>query len=352
MSDGMQGRLASYCARAFPAKLDVRVAALAQISEGWESDMYSFTVQSGTAGARQSEDLVLRIYPGDDAPAKSAREYRGMRLLHQAGYPVPQVLVLERESSPFGRPFVIMERIQGRQLWPLWFRSPEEKQEEFLTLFCRLFMQLHTLEWRPFAHPQSWPPGQDPVPNDTPDPYALVDRELGRIHFYLERFPLDGFVPAIEWLVERRDLVPCERPSVVHGDYHPGNIILRDDASAAVVDWTQVGVSDSRFDLAWTLLLVSTYEDAMWHGRILHEYERLAGAKVEQLAFFEVFACLKRLYSVAASLRYGPETLGMRPGAQTMMVQQLAATARVYDLLLDRTGLELPEIEELLAQSS
>jgi aminoglycoside phosphotransferase (APT) family kinase protein len=352
MSDDLQSRLASYYVRAFPAKQGVRVTALAHISYGWESDMYSFTVESGPAGAHQREDLILRIYSGDDAQAKSAREYRGMGLLHRAGYPVPQVLVLEREDSPFGRPFVVMERIQGRQLWPVWFGSPGEKQKEFLTLFCALFVQLHSLEWRPFAHVQHQPAGPHVAPHDMQDPYALVDRELGRMRPHLERFPVAGFLPNIEWLMERRDLVPCERPSVVHWDYHPANILLRDDGSAVVVDWTQVDVSDARFDLAWTLLLVSTYEDAVWHGRILREYERLASAQVEQLAFFEVFACLKRLYSVAASLRYGPETLGMRPGAETMMVQQMGALARVYNLLLDRTGLEVPEIEELLAQSS
>ena len=352
MSHDMQSHLASYYAGAFPAKQGVRVTALAHISEGWESDMYSFTVESGPAGARQREDLILRIYPGDDAHVKSAREYRGMSLLHKAGYPVPKVLVLEREGSPFGRPFVIMERIQGRQLWPLWFRSPEDKQKELLTLFCGLLVQLHSLEWRPFGYAQGQPLGQHVAPHNTRNPYALVDRELGRMRPYLERFPVAGFLPSVEWLMERRGSVPCEQPSVVHWDYHPANIILRDDGSAAVLDWTQVDVSDSRFDLAWTLLLVSTYEDAVWHGCILHEYERLAGAKVEQLAFFEVFACLKRLYSVAASLRYGPETLGMRRGAEAMMVQQMGATARVYDLLLDRTGLEVPEIEELLAQSS
>ncbi|MFC2037246.1 phosphotransferase family protein [Chloroflexota bacterium] len=344
MSDDMQSRLESFCARAFPAKQGMRVTGLAHISAGWESDMYSFIVESGTEEARRGEELILRIYPGDDAHIKSAREYRGMSLLYEAGYPVPQVLILEREDSPFGRPFVIMERIQGQMLWPLWFGSPEEKQKELLTLFCELFARLHTLEWRPFV--------QDVAPYDAGDPYILLDRELDKLRSYLTRFPIPGFLPIVEWLEQRRDLVPCNRPAVIHWDYHPGNILLGDDGSAVVVDWTQVDLSDARFDPAWTLVLVSTYEGEVWHKRILHEYERLAGAKVEQLAFFEVFACLKRLYSVAASLAYGPASLGMRPGAGAMMVQQMGATQRVYDLLLARTGVAVLEIEKLLAQSS
>ena len=340
----MQGRLDAYCARAFPARQGMRITGLTHVSAGWESEMYSFAAESGPAGARQCEELILRLYPGEDAYAKSAREHRGMSLLHGAGYPVPQVLVLERDDSPFGRPFVIMERISGQQMWPVWFGSPEEKQKELLILFCQLFVRLHTLDWRPFV--------QDTTSFDVADPYALLDRGLDRTRPYLERFPIAGFLPIVAWLEERRDLAPCRRPSIIHWDYHPANILLCDDGSAVVVDWTQVAVSDSRFDLAWSLLLVSTYEGKVWYERILHEYERLAGAKVEQLAFFEVFACLKRLYSIVASLTYGPETVGMRPEAAAIMRQQLGPSKRVYDLLLERTGIQVPEMEELLAQSS
>ncbi len=363
----MRNRLNAYCARAFSDKQGVKITKLAHICGGWESDMYSFTVEYGPAGARQCEELILRIYPGDDAHAKSAREYRGMRLLQGAGYPVPQVLALKRVDSPFGKPFVIMEKIRGQMLWPLWFGSPEEKQQELLTLFCRLFVQLHTLEWQPFDHAQDRPfdhaqdrpfdhtqdrsTEQDTRGNDRGSPCVYVDRELDKIRAYLTCFPIPGLLPIVEWLEQRRDLVPFEQPSIIHWDFHPGNILLCDDGSAVVVDWTQVTVSDSRFDLAWALLLVSTHENETWHRRILQGYERLAGTKVKHLAFFEVFACLKRLYSVAVSLAHGPESLGMRPDASAKMVQQMGAIARVYDLLLKTTAIRVPEVEELLAQS-
>lgn len=69
---------------------------------------------------------------------------------------------------------------------------------------------------------------------------------------------------------------------------------------------------------------------------------------MEQLVFFEVYACLKRLYGIVASLTYGPETLGMRPAAEVIMRRQLGASQRVYDLLLDRTGIAVPEVEQIL----
>jgi len=358
MSDDMQSRLQTYCAAAFPTRQEVQISDLTAISSGWESDVYSFAVEYGPAGERRREDLILRIYPGDDAYDKSRHEFHAMSQLHKAGYPVPQVLVLERENSPFGKPFVIMERIKGRVLWPLLFGSTRRKRRELLTLFCKLFVQLHALEWRPFDRvysersrtAQDKPFAHDVARYDTGDPYIFVNRWLETYHSYLARFPSPGFLPVMEWLEARRDQTPCLQPSPVHLDYHPENVLLRDDGSAVVIDWTQLEISDSRFDLAWTLVLVSSLEGAEWRQRILQEYERLVGARVEQIAYFEVAACAKRLGSVVLSLAYGPEKFGMRPDAAAMMRQQMGALKRVYDLLLERTGIRVAEVEELLAR--
>jgi aminoglycoside phosphotransferase (APT) family kinase protein len=352
MGADMPSRLQIYCERAFPAKQRVRVSNVTSISAGWESDIYSFDMEHGSGGERQREALVLRIYTGDDAHEKSGREFHGMSQLHKAGYPVPQVLILERENSPFdaaqdrpfGKPFVIMERIKGQVLWPLLFGSAGEIQQELLTQFCGLFVQLHLLEWRPFV--------DDVSRYDTGDPYTFVDRGLTEFRHFLARFPQPGFLPVLEWLEARRDQAVCLRPSPIHMDFHPGNVLLRDDGSAVVIDWTGLDISDSRFDLAWTLLLVSTHEDEKWRDVVLQEYERLAGIRVEQIAYFDVAACARRLFSVVISLSEGPEKLGMRAGAVTMMKQQMGAIKGVHDLLQERTGIRVSEVDRLLAQSS
>lgn len=356
MGKDMQSRLHDYYTRIFPNRSGMRVSDLTSISAGWESDIYSFVVEHGPAGERQREALILRIYPGDDAHEKSAREFHGMSQLYEAGYPVPQVLILERENSPFGsaqdEPFVIMERIKGQVLWPLLFGSSGERQQELLTQFCDLFVQLHTLEWRSFASAQDRSFVDDVSRYDTGDPYTLVDRELSKFRYYLARFPQPGFLPVLEWLEARRDKVPCLRPSPIHWDFHPGNVLLRDDGSMVVIDWTGLDVSDSRFDLAWTLLLVNTHEDTKWRDLILHEYERLVGTRVEQIEYFDVAACARRLLSVVISLSEGPEKLGMRPEAVAMMKQQMGAIERVYDLLLERTSIRVAEVERLFASLS
>lgn len=54
----MHSRLNAYCARAFPAKQGVCITNVACISAGWKSDIYSFTVESGSASARKCVKLT------------------------------------------------------------------------------------------------------------------------------------------------------------------------------------------------------------------------------------------------------------------------------------------------------
>ena len=81
---------------------------------------------------------------------------------------------------------------------------------------------------------------------------------------------------------------------------------------------------------------------------MLEEYERLMGHQIEQLEFFEVIACFKRLFDITVSLSNGATTLGMKPDAEEEMKQQINRIQAVYDQLQERIGRPLPEIERLL----
>ena len=93
-------------------KKNFNIANFAHISDGWENEVYAFTLKHGDG----REDLILRIYPGDNSQAKSSREFNGMQNLYKQGYPVPQVFIHERDTSWFSSPFVIMQKINGRSM--------------------------------------------------------------------------------------------------------------------------------------------------------------------------------------------------------------------------------------------
>lgn len=336
--------LLSLYKKELPSRKNMRIIDLTRISDGWENDVYSFTVEYEEATEQNREDLILRIYPGDDAVEKSAKEFNAMKQLHEIGYPVPRVYVLEQDVSYFGKPFVVMEKINGRLMGDIIVESPKEKQQELLTLFCKMFVELHNLDWRPFV--------PDPSLYTKRNLDTIINQKLLHWHEYVHSFQKNEFDPVFSWLKDRISNIRWERLSVIHWDYHPWNILMRDDGAALVIDWTSTEVLDFRFDLAWTILLMSTH----WHPEapdvILNEYERIAGFRIEHIDIFEVAACLRRLFSISVSFSHGAEKMGMRPGAETMMKQHAVALKSVYAFMVDRTGITIPEIEKLLSTLS
>lgn len=338
----VQARLLRWFSEKDPEKKNIIISNIDGISEGWESEIYSFHI---LYNGKYHDDIILRIYPGDYASEKASREFYGMKKLYSAGFPVPEVFVLEHDISFFGKPFILMKKIDGKLIGRVFNESSHEAQKKLLTLFCSIFVLLHKLDWESFV--------EDPSLFKTGDPYSFIRNELARAYSTVKHFGmLDIAQPILKWLEDRILSVPCERFSIVHGDYHPYNIILTDDGTAYVIDWTNINVADFRTDLAWTLLLTSTYGNPSAYSSILNEYENISGKKVEQMDYFTVFAIARRLFSIIVSIKMGPSKLGMRPGAENMIKSNIRHIRNVYELLYEKTGVTIPEIEKMIIDIS
>jgi aminoglycoside phosphotransferase (APT) family kinase protein len=333
-------RLKHAIERFFPDYRAVMVKDLVCMNSGWESDVYSFTIEHGMAGSRQQRDMVLRIYPGGYAVHKAREEFKTLSILHRMSYPVPEVYRLETSGESLGQPFILMERIEGAPLWGLLYEGSEQQQAGWLRLFCKLFVQLHTLDWRPYVPEEVHKLG---------DPYACVRSQFEQATGQLQSMGLAGeFQPLANWFNVRLLDVPCTRPAVVHWDFHPQNILVRPNGDAVVIDWTGAAISDPRFDLAWTLLLIEAYMGEDWRARILAEYENQVGGALAGMEFFEAFACARRLFSVVGSIKAGAGALGMRPGAEEVMKKQVEPLRRVAARLKAITGYAPFNIDEVL----
>ena len=66
------------------------------------------------------------------------------------------------------------------------------------------------------------------------------------------------------------------------------------------------------------------------------------------MKYFDVIAIFRRLLSMIISINMGAETLGMRSGAENIMKADSIHLSKVYELLKERTGIRLPEIEKTL----
>ena len=341
-ADSLGARLSDFCRVSLPGTAAADVQDLARLSDGWESEIYFFSLPDASGCAR---DLVLRMYPGNPASApdrKCEREYTAMRMLRDAGYPVPRVFAMERSASVLGSPFLIMERVKGVNFDTVFAQALPADRPRLAKLVIDLFAQLHGLDWRPFWKAFS----VDGRQGGEPDTHRLIISELEEYRGYVERLDERGFDCLLDWLAGRLSSVSLATPSLVHLDFHTRNILMTPERRPYVIDWTGARVSDYRFDVAWGLIFVAPEMEQDF----LALYRHVSGRDLADLEYFRSLAWSRRLLSIMISVRHGAEQLGMRPGAENAMRRNPRHMESVYRSLLGVTGIRLPDVEALLAE--
>ena len=175
------------------------------------------------------ESHVIKIYgPARDQHARERASLRfaaGLRL----GVATPEVL---HEGELEGRPYLVLTRLAGTLMRDVW---PEVGAEERIEIASQLGAAMRELH----AHQ---PPAQEPAL--ARDWAAFVARQAGES---VARQRALGANP--EWLASlpaffesRLPLLPQEfAPVLLHGDIHPGNLLLARDAAGR---WRASGLFD------------------------------------------------------------------------------------------------------------
>jgi len=320
-----------------------RVVDLAMIAQGWETEIYSFSLEREVDYEMHSKELILRMYNGEGTEGKSSKEFKAMAKLHELKFPTAKVYHLETNRSVLGKPFVIMEKIDGQSMGKILETSPSKTREEMVKLFCRIFVDLHRLDTKQFLSDRSLFP--DPSFYDTPEHY--MNNLMNNARQMLVHFSNTGFDQVLDWIEKNMKTISKGRMSPIHLDYHFDNVLIRSDGRPFVIDWTNFDIMDYRMDLAWSLLLISTYGHPEARDYILGIYEDIAGNEVKDIEYFEALAAARRLFSIYMSLKMGPEKLGMRPEAAEMM-KQGDHIKSVIKVLRDRTGITFRGFDDLL----
>ncbi len=329
-------QLVTHLKQLYRDRTSVSVASLEEINMGWETELYTFEVDSRKNGDHIKEHRVLRVFQGDGAGHKSAKEYYLMRKLDEAGYPVPKVYSHEESGGTIGKPFIIMERILGTTLDDAYRNENPEELQRGLNRLIRLFVRLHRLDVIPFKGITELPCHDDPV-QDNIDWYRRTAE--GQIKW---------LKPVVDWLTERKQYIEPVHQSVVHMDYHGMNVMLREDGSEAVIDWGASRIGDHRMDLGWTLLLYTTFGGDVYRDPILSLYGEHSGRPVADIEYFEVMAAARRIIDLVAAMEDGSDSVGLKPDVVEMMKESKEHYHRVHDVLSERTGIKLDEFSEML----
>jgi aminoglycoside phosphotransferase (APT) family kinase protein len=203
-------------------------------------------LESSSRGS--STKLVLRLAPPGvkiAGPADIERQTRIMLSLRDTAVPVPRVFWHGDEPEFFGRPYFVVEFLEGVKLSDAPFNS--DKMKRLARKGIAMLAALHGVAWEPrrgaFGEP------------------GTLGEELKRLDNLLDRPTLDPAVVArAPELRERlRSSIP-ESPRIgcVHGDFQWANVLFDDERPIALIDWEIASIGPTLIDLGW----VSFFADA------------------------------------------------------------------------------------------
>lgn len=216
-------------------------------------------VQEFRRGSRRSPKLLIkcerglfilkRLAPGRDDPARLAFAHEVQAILARAAFPLPTLIPTrtgETLLSLRGRRYELFECVRGEP----YDQSPQATFEAGATL-----ARFHTILER--DRPTREPPrgGYHRMPAVCPDlafiPHRLGDESLLPLTDRLREIYLQS--------ADRADAagLPTWPEQVIHGDWHPGNLLFRGQSIASVIDYDTARLQPRAIDLANAVLQFS-----------------------------------------------------------------------------------------------
>ncbi len=232
--------------------------------------------------AARGRRYVLRTKPGPAAkllPSAHAidREFRVMRALHGAGFPVPRQYALCLDEAIIGRAFYVMECVEGRVLWDQ--SLPGMSAAERAAIYDeqnRVIAQLHTVDYASIGLADYGKPGNY---------FARQIERWTKQYQASVTEPIEAMERLIEWLPQH--IPPGIDTSIVHGDYRLDNMIFHptEPRILAVLDWELSTLGHPLADFS--------YHCMSWHiapGR----FRGIAGLDLEALGIPSLEAYVAR----------------------------------------------------------
>ena len=189
--------------------------------------------------------VLRRKPPGKLLPSAHAveREYRVIKALHAAGFPVPRPRLLCEDESVIGTAFYVMDYVEGRVLWDQSLPGMTKAQRaEIWDELNRVISKLHSLDYRALGLESFGKPGN------------YIERQIARWtkqYQASETERVEAMNNLIEWLP--KNIPPSAATTVVHGDYRMDNAIFHpsEPRILAVLDWELSTLGDPLADFAY-----------------------------------------------------------------------------------------------------
>lgn len=288
-------------------------------TNGMSSETIMLTGRWSVDGAPVEQRWVMRVAPsGEDVPVfpsyRLDHQFEVMRRVAElTSVPVPKVRWIEPSGDVLGRPFFLMDRIDGEvppDVMPYtfggnWFADATGEQQRTLQdSTVEVLAKLHAIPGaaRTFDFLDEGGVGSA---GD-----SALRRHFARIRDWYEfAVPDIGRSPLLDrtiaWLEANWPTEAAAGETVLcWGDSRVGNVLYRDFRPVAVLDWEMVALGPRELDVSWAIFAHRVFEELAGLAglpglpQVLREddvratYRQLTGVELGDLHWFYAYAGL------------------------------------------------------------
>ena len=246
-----------------------------------------------TAGGEHREDVVLRLEPPEPGllpPYDLPRQFDVLRGLESTPVRSPRALWIESTGEVLGRPFYVMERIDGAVYEqevpddvagdPALIRRMTESVVEQLAAIHMVDLGATGL-------------------SHVADGSGYLAGELDHWTSEIDRVRR-GPLPALDRLIEvvrAEQPEQCPRITLVHGDSKPGNFGFTGSDVTAIYDWELATIGDPLADIGWAEVVwplgFTGLPGALTTDEFVERWQQLTGIEARNRTWYRAFQSLK-----------------------------------------------------------
>jgi tRNA A-37 threonylcarbamoyl transferase component Bud32 len=169
-------------------------------------------------------DRVVKVFDESYSKSDVLNEALNQARVEETGLNIPSILEVTKQDGKWA---IISEYVEGKTLQQLMTENPEKK-DEYLNLFVDLQMSVHAK--------------RSPLLSRLKD---KMNRKIGEAN-------LD---PTVRYDLNTRLEGLPKHNKVCHGDFNPSNIIIKEDGTAYILDWSHATQGNASADVARTYLI-------------------------------------------------------------------------------------------------
>lgn len=169
-------------------------------------------------------DLAIKVFDENYSKSDILNEALNQARVEETGLNIPKVLEVTKVDGKWA---IVSEYIEGKTLARLMEENPDKK-DEYLNLFVDLQLKMHEKK------------------------APLLNKLKDKMNRKISETSLDA--TARYELHMRLDGMP-KHTKLCHGDYNPSNIIIKEDGTAYILDWSHATQGNASADAARTYLL-------------------------------------------------------------------------------------------------